>query len=204
MQKDIKAKNFATFKTCLIKLANEAQGVSEDSIERLVESLGGEEAIMEAPFASKAEDGSAEDGALVKNVIKLTKIAKAINEILPEGVRADEWSLNKVCFLSHLAKALMYEPNDSTWEVNNKGIMYKFVELEGALRVGERSALLASNAGIQFTPEEYEAMRVFDKSGEEDTMLKFFSSPISVVVRQANELLFTQNRTEWKNKTKSS
>ena len=202
MQQDIKAKNFTNFKTCLIKLANEAQGVSEESVERLIESLGGEESIMEATFSSKSEDGSAEDGALVKNILKLTKIANAINDILPESVRADKWSLNKVCFLSHLAKAVMFEPNDSTWEINNKCIMYKFVELEGALRVGERSIMLACNAGIQFTPEEFEAMRIFDKSGEEDTMLKFFSSPISVVVRQANELLFVQNRTEWKNKTR--
>lgn len=203
MQKDIIVKNFTTYKTCLIKLTEQATGITEESIENLIESLGGEEALMNATFSHRAEDGSAEEGSLIKNIIRLTKIAKSVNEILPEGVRADQWSLNKVCFLSHLSKVLMFEPNDSTWEINNRGLIYKYVDLDGSLRTGERSTLLACNAGIQFTPQEFEAMRAFDKSPENDDMVKFFSSPIAVVFRQANELLVLQNKTEWKNKMKS-
>ena len=195
MKKDIIVKNYSNFKGCLIKL------VGEELAEKLIESLGGDENIANGSFSTTDDTGSAEDGSLVKNIMRLTKIARGINEVLPEDLRADQNSLNKVCFLSHIAKAIMYEPNDSSWDVTNRGILYKFTELEGALRCGERSALICLRNGIDFTEEEFEAMRINDMR-EDDNYAKYYASTISVVLRQANELLRLQNKLEVEKKKK--
>jgi hypothetical protein len=43
------------------------------------------------------------------------------------------------------------------------GYLYKFVDTESVLKVGERSICMCANAGIKFTPIEFEAMRILEK-----------------------------------------
>ena len=89
----------------------------------------------------------------------------------------------------------IYEENDNNWEIINRGMPYNFNnELEGALRIGERSTLIAMNAGVKFTEVEFEAMRIIDKDNSEDNYTKYFSSPLSTVIRQASELITLTNR----------
>ena len=89
----------------------------------------------------------------------------------------------------------VYEENDNNWEIVNRGMPYKFNnELEGALRIGERSTLIAMNAGVKLTEIEFEAMRIIDKDSSEDNYTKYFSSPLSTVIRQASELITLTNR----------
>ena len=46
------------------------------------------------------------------------------------------------------------------------------------------------NAGIKFTDAEFEAMCIMDKvNNASDNYSKYFSSTLSVVVKQANELV---------------
>lgn len=162
----------------------EGVGVDYTSIVKYV----GENNLKNATFAINTDMGMAYDGSLINIILrKVTKYAVLINQMLPESVRVNEESLIKVCLLHQISKAIMFEENDSTWEKTNRGLLYKYSELEGTLRCGERSAYICLSNGVQFTPEEYEAMRIMDKDSE-DTYAKFYSSPIATIVKQANEL----------------
>ena len=188
MQKDILVKNYATYRKGLDKI------VGSEIADNIIEALGGEEAVMNATYANLADSGSAFDGSFVKNVIRLTKMANNINELLPEELRADTISIGKVCLLSQIAKIVMLSKNDNNWEVVNRGMIYKYNTLDGALRTGERSILISMNAGVKFTPEEYEAMGILDRNPEDDNYKKYFASPLSTVVRQAAELITMINK----------
>jgi hypothetical protein len=192
MKKDILVKNYSTYRDGLERL------IGDEITDTLIESLGGDDAVMNATYSNLVDSGSAFDGSFVKNVIKLARIASQINEILPEGMRADAKSIGKVCLLSQIAKVVMLSPNDNNWEVVNRGMVYKYTSLDGALRTGERSIMLAANAGVKFTPEEFEAMGILDRNAEDDNYKKYFSSPLSTVVRQAAELIGLINKAQAK------
>lgn len=191
MSEDLIFKNFNNYKNGLIKL------FGEEIAEAIIEALGGEEKVAKAPYLNLANSGAAYDGAFIKNVIRLTHLAHKINAILPEEIQADIASINKVCMLSQIAKVLLYEENDNRWEIANRGMIYKYAQLNGALRVGERSTMIASNVGVKFTEEEYEAMRIMDKSTDDDAYTKYFSSPLSLVIRQASEIIAISNTMEY-------
>lgn len=188
MSENIIQKNFLTYKNGLIKL------FGDNIASALIDQLGGEDKIARATYSNLENSGSAFEGAFVKNVIKLTRYANSINNILPEEFRANTDSLNKVCLLSQIAKIQLFEENDNNWEIVNRGINYKYAELDGALRVGERSILIAMNAGVKFDAFEFEAMRILDKYGDEDNYTKYFSSPLSTVIRQASEIITMINK----------
>lgn len=194
MPTDIVLKNFDNYYKGLVKT------IGSELADKVIKALGGPEKVAEAPFFNLDESGVAYEGAFSRSVIRLIKIAYNINDTLPEHLRVDERSINKVCLLSHIAKVQLYLPNDNNWEVTNRGMVYKFNnDLKGALRVGERSLLIAMNEGVKFTEDEFEAMRIMDKDGADDNYSKYFSSPLSMVVRQANEILDYINRTRKKN-----
>lgn len=192
MKKDIIVKNYETYRNALERL------IGEDVTERLIESLGGDETVMNATYSNLLDSGSAYDGSFIKNVIKLANIAIQINEILPEQMRADQGSIGKVCLLSQIAKVAMFSENDNNWEVVNRGMLYKYNSLDGALRTGERSILIAMGAGVNLSPVEYEAMGILDRNPEDDNYKRYFSSPLSTVVRQAAELIGLINKTKAK------
>ena len=69
----------------------------------------------------------------------------------------------------------MFEPNTDEWQIKKLGKAFAFTESGVCLKTGERSKMMCGNAGIIFTPEEYEAMSIFlDKTAEEyDNMTKY-------------------------------
>lgn len=83
----------------------------------------------------------------------------------------------------------MFIPNDNDWDVK-RGNVYKFAQTDGLLKVGERSICLSTNAGVKFTPIEFEAMRVLDKDGDELKTQKHLLNIMSLIVLQANELAY--------------
>lgn len=194
MATDIALKNYDNYYKGLEKT------VGSELADGIIDALGGPEKVAEAPFFNLDESGVAYEGAFSRSVIRLIKIAYNINDTLPDHLKVDERSINKVCLLSHIAKVQLYLPNDNNWEVTNRGMVYKFNnDLKGALRVGERSLLIAMNEGVKFTEDEFEAMRIMDKDGADDNYSKYFSSPLSMVIRHANEMLDYINRSRKKN-----
>jgi hypothetical protein len=183
--------NFKKYLDGLVRL------FGEKIANNIIEALGGKDKVSKATFSHLTESGSAFDGSLIKNIIKMANYAKNLNAILPTFAQADENSIYKVCMLCQIAKVLLYEENDNNWEIINRGMAYKFNnKLEGALRIGERSTLIAMNVGVKFSEREFEAMRIIDKDYSEDNYTRYYSSPLATVIRQANELITLTNRIE--------
>ena len=57
-----------------------------------------------------------------------------------------------------------------------------------------RSVLICNECGIQLTEEEMEAMLILDRAEEGDAQAKFFSTPLSIVIKLTNELFTLENR----------
>lgn len=183
LSEDIILKNYDDFK----KRLETYVGVEETN--NLINSLGGDDVVMDASYANLTDSGLAYKGSLIESMLNITRYAVKINQLLPENKQANLNSIVKVGLLHHIAKVMLYEPNDNNWEITNRGMVYKYnSELEGALRVGERSTLLSSNAGIKFSELEYEAMRIMDKTND-DNYAKYYSSSLSIVIKQANEIV---------------
>ena len=109
-------------------------------------------------------------------------------------MRVDNKSIYRVALLQHIAKVLMYVENDNEWEVKNRGFVYKFVDQNTALRCGERALFLLMQVGVVLTEDEFEAIRIVDKSKEDDAFSKFFSNTLAFVIRQSNEIVSLVNK----------
>ncbi|MBR6515517.1 MAG: hypothetical protein IKT40_01540 [Bacilli bacterium] len=188
---EAKFKNYSIFLTKLKELGIDVEPLDQNLREKL----------MNAPYAYSNEMGLAYDGCLLQNIVRVfTPYAIKVNESLPEDIRADKNSLLKVCLLHQISKAVTFEKNNNQWEVNNRGLVYRFAKVPGSLKTGMRSLIMCQNLGITFTEVEAEAMIVMDRD-ENDTQVKFYSSNLSTVLKVANELTFLQNRLEKLNET---
>lgn len=165
--------------------------ISDECISKLIENCPN---LQNVTFANNVDSGLAYDGSLIDAVFSLTAFACHINSMLPEQNQVDVNSIVKVGLLSHISKVQMFEPNQNSWEKTNRGLMYSFVKLPAALRTGERSLQICNNCGITFTPEEFEAMRIIDKDSDNDAFTKLYSSGLSIIIKQANELVMLINR----------
>lgn len=152
-----------------------------------MEKLKGQ--LQEASGALSEDTGIAFPGALICHINLFTAIAQRIAKMVTGTFSINEKSLLKVCLLQHLSKIYMYTPNDNEWRKKNLGENFKFAELDGNLKFGERSIYCATLHGITFTAEEWEAMESMDKAKESNGM-KYAECIISTIIRQANELAY--------------
>lgn len=186
LTEETKQKNYLLF----IKKLNEI-GVNTSVIEENFK-----DAIMNASYTHSNDFGLAYDGSLLNNVLRvMTPYAIKINEALPENLRVNKNSLLKVCLLMHISKCITFEKNDNKWEVENRGIVYKYAKLPASLKLGMRSLIFCQDLGIKFDEFEAEAMIVLDRDANEG-QVKYFSSTLATIIKQANELTFLQNRLE--------
>ena len=85
-------------------------------------------------------------------------------------------------------------------EYNKKqGIMYDFCDDIVRLRIGERSAYYATKYGVQLSEEEYQAILNHDKD-EDDKMAKYFSSPLTSIIKWGFELAIMEEKNDIKKK----
>ena len=179
-----KEKNLSTFRRYLTNLIGAAE------TNALFFYLGGDNAIINASFGMTKDSGCAYEGAFLENVLRIADIAMNINDnIFPEEKRVSAKSIYRSVLLQHLAKVMMYEDNTNQWEIDNRGILYKFKNTNVVLKGGERVILLLLKSGIQdITEEEYEAIRIIDKMKEDDFATTKHVSTLACIVRQANEI----------------
>ena len=184
ISEELKQKNFNLFLTKLRNIGIDLTNIDENLASK----------IANATFAINAENNCAYDGSMLHIVLRtLTPFALKINELLPENIRVDNNSIIKVCLLSHISKSEMFVKNDNQWEIEKRGIYYKYSPTNVALKMGARSILMSQNLGINFSNEEFEAMMILDRD-DNDLQAKFYSNPLSIIIKQANELTFLQNR----------
>lgn len=189
LSKEILVSNFSKYKKRLITY------VGEQEAESIIEELGGDDAVINATYANTENTGLAYDGSFTETVIALTVYAIKINELLPEEKQVSKESIAKVALLSQIGKVQLFKPQTNDWRRKNLGENYTYAELDGAIRVGERSILIAMNSGVKFTEFEFEAMRIMDKQNENaDNYSKYFSGTLSMVIKQANEMIDIINR----------
>jgi len=157
---------------------------------KLAEDFG--EKLADATFSTTNENGLAYDGSLINVILyKLTPYAIKLNELFPKEIQVDKSSLVKVCLLHHIAKAIRLTKNDNEWEVEKRGIIYKYTQGQPSIRTGLHSLVIAQNCGISFTPEEAEAMTVNDRDLTDD-QARWHSSIFASIVRQANEMVYLE------------
>ena len=153
------------------------------------------EQLKTAAGALSIETGLAYPGALISHINLFASIAERLSKMVcgtfPQITREQ---LLKVCLIQHLSKIEMYEPNDNQWEIDKRGMVYKFAETEGCLKFGERRALNALNRGVKLSPIEFEAICSLDKDGEDAKNRKYVVDILTTIVRQANELAYAIER----------
>ena len=148
--------------------------------------------IKKATFSPTTDSGMCGEGSLIEVVLKiLTPYAVRLNELLPENIRVDKNELVKICLLHQIAKAKRLVPNDNQWEIEKRGIVFKYDASQPSIRTGLHSLMMCINCGIMFTPEESEAMTVNDRDLT-DMQSRYHSSILASIVRQANEMAYMQ------------
>ena len=157
--------------------------------------------LENATFSNGTTDSLTGDGTLLNTILrKLTPIALKLNEnILPESIRINPDTIIKICLLSHISKAVRLVQNDNDWEINKRGIYYKYNENNPSIKTGLHSLIIAQQSGIKFTPEEAEAMTINDRDLD-DEQAKWYSSMLASLIRMANELVYQTEIELQKNK----
>ena len=161
------------------------------NVEVLREKYG--EKLLNGTYTFSRKDKGCGDGELLNILLrKLTPTAIGINNLLPEDLRVDTTMLIRTCLLSQISKAVMVIPNENQWEIENRGILYKFDEFPYAMKMGMRTISMCMDCGIVLNDNEIEAISNLDR--DEDKQIKFFSSPLATILRQATEIIDLMNR----------
>lgn len=179
---EIKEKNLKLFFGKLSKL-----GVNTSVLE---EKYG--EKLLNATFTNSNEYGNAYDGSFLEILLKvLTPYAVRINELLPNDRSVDKDTLVKVCLLHQIAKAVRIVPNDNQWEIEKRGLIYKYNSELPSIRTGLHSLSMCIECGIDLTTDEIEALTINDRDLSDD-QARWHASIMATIVRQANELTYVQ------------
>ena len=154
--------------------------------------------LMVAPAAPSADSGVAYEGAVLFHTLMVWHFANKLLPIYTKIAPIDVKSLAKVVVLHQLGKVGMSTPNTDEWQVKKLGKAYAFVESDACLKTGERSKLVCSNAGVQFTIEEYEAMSIFDKSPEEYENMTKYRTHLSTLLKISSDMAYAAARERYK------
>ena len=178
------------FETYFKKLAS--SGVPQEACDKLQELYGKE--MLTAGYNTKLDSGLAYDGALLEtSLTKLAVFAVKLNELYPEEIRVDKKSIVKVCLLQHISKCRRMTKSNDEWRINKLGEVYTYTEGMPAIGTGLHSLIMANSAGIKFDPFEAEAMTIIDRK-DDDLQAKYHSCMLSVIVKQANEMVYMQQQ----------
>lgn len=164
---------------------NEKYGIMT---KELVDFLG--DGLYTSPASTRLTMVGCYPGGLLNHIIKACKYAIKVNEVLPETLRQPVSTIVKTVFLAQIGKVFMYCLSDGG---KPQGQMYDFCDDTVRLRVGERSAYYAINHGVKLTEEEYQAILNLDKD-DEDKMARYFSSPLTSIIKWGFELAVLEEK----------
>lgn len=175
---------------------------------KMVEFLG-EEKIKQAPGGLETKSGLAFPGALLLLILRNIDYGKCVYNAtcntkhyltekdengnlkfeMVSDFDVDYKSFLKVLLLHHIGKVMMFEDNTDEWQKNKRGILYKWVDNNTVLKAGERALYICQKCGIELTEEEFEAMKINDKT-DEDKFSMLHISPLSMLVKMADDLTY--------------
>lgn len=154
--------------------------------------------LMNSPAAPSLDSGVAYDGALMFHTIMIWHFANKLLPIYSKIAPINTKSLAKVIVLHQLGKVGMFEPNTDEWQIKKLGKAFNFTESEACLKTGERSKMMCGNAGIVFTPEEYEAMSILDKTPEEYDNMTKYRTHLSTLLKMSSDMAYAVARERYK------
>lgn len=160
--------------------------------------------LMKASAAPTVDTGLGFEGSLLYHIRRVWYFAQELSKIYSIISPVETHTLAKIVVLHQLGKVGMFAPNTDEWQVNKLGKVFTFVETGTCLKTGERSKLLCSNAGVIFTPEEYEAMSIIDKSPEEYENMNKYRTALSTIIRVANDMAYAHARKVYNDKIKKA
>jgi len=154
-----------------------------------------EERMILAPASSTDYFHNSWPGGYIDHVMNITEAGKKLFELYKEFGFKLSYDLDSVvfCTMHHDLGKLgsleedYYRPNPSEWHRINQGKMYEFNEDLVSMRIGERSIYYCMMNDVKLNEEEYQAIVNYDKS-DDDKQSKWYSSSLSTILRQANEL----------------
>lgn len=163
--------------------------------------------IMRASYGMSEDSGAAYPGSMIDIVLNhICTMAFSINENVfkLDGrfclMKVNSDMLMRVLLLQHIAKAEMYVACEETWK-QKKGLIYDYnSDNKNSLKLGEYSLYLCQKYGIKLSSDEYEAIRIIDRS-EEDKSL-FYMTPLCAIVRYTNSLVNIELKQKYNNSLK--
>ena len=164
-----------------------------------IEEIVDVEDLLATPCAPTIDSGVAYDGAILFHTIMVWHFASKLLPIYNKIYQVDVKSLVKVIVLHQLGKVNMFTPNNDDWQVKKLGKVYSFNETNVCLKTGERSKMICGNAGVVFTPEEYEAMSILDKTPEEYENMTKYRNHLSTLLKMSSDLAYSAARERQKN-----
>lgn len=157
--------------------------------DKLINFLG--ESIISAPATTNKNMYGAFEGGLILQILLITKYAISLNDLLPETVKVDKSSLIKVCFIHQIGKTFIYELSNSP---DSRGNVYHYVKNIVPLTIGERSIFFALSNDVELTEHEVHSI-LFCFRDDVDDQSKWFSSTLTKLLKQANELAILELKT---------
>lgn len=153
--------------------------------------------FYECPASTMTSLHNAFEGGLIDHLLRVTKYAVKLNEMLPEHLQSPKQSVVKVAFLHSIGKIGLYTVCMSDWHRKNLGKMYEFNENIISMTVSERSLYYISKFGNQedkLSEAEFQAIANYEKDLGDDKMAKWHSEPLAIILRQAIDLAILEEK----------
>lgn len=153
-------------------------------VEKLIELYGIH--LMTSPLTKSNETIGCYEGGLIENTLNVFDLMFKINKSLPEEKKVPVKSLTKVGLLFQIGMYNMFKKLDSKWH-NDRGIMYEYNADKISMSVGERSVKMATELGVKFTDEEYQAILNERKVNDEQSL--YFTEMLGELLRSSSKLV---------------
>jgi hypothetical protein len=155
----------------------------------LIEFLGVD--FISAAASTTNKLYNAFEGGLIDHILRVTKHALAINDLLMESKRVDKTSLIKVSLLHQIGKAKIYKETEKDWQ-RNSGVLYEFKKNLVSMRISERSIHYIYSHNIKLTEEEHTAILHYDLIN--DDMTTHYNTVLGDILRMANTMAIMEEK----------
>ena len=133
-----------------------------------------EETLTLSPASSNINHHNAFPGGYLSHVIRVVEAALVLNKVWDKFGQKKTYTTEELVFsaINHDLGKLgtnekpFYTPNTDQWEVDKRGILYKY-NYDHHMRIADRSLYALQQAGIPMSEAEYIAIKIHDGLYEE-------------------------------------
>ena len=135
---------------------------------------GIEETLTMSPASSNVNHHNCFPGGYLDHVIRVVEGALIMSKVWDKVGQRETYTQEELVFsaINHDLGKLgtndkpFYVPNDNQWEIEKRGIVYKF-SYDNHMRISDRSLYALQQAGIAMSEKEYIAIKIHDGLYEE-------------------------------------